>query len=88
MIVPVKWIVGVLIFVAVSGISLGVLSFVSPKHSIQLYQWIMKMFNWRVEPIDQKRELRNTKWLGVLMTVLSVLILVVLVRSKVLQLVW
>lgn len=43
---------------------LGVFSAFWPARSIALYQWIMARFNWKVEPIDAPRELRNTRLLG------------------------
>lgn len=63
-----------LYLIALAAASVGFLSFFSPSKSIRLYQWIMRGFNWRVEPIDERRELRNTKWLGALMTILALVI--------------
>lgn len=68
----------VLVLIAAAGISVGALSAVSPARSIALYQWIMKWFNRRVEPIDLKGEIRNTRVLGILMLVLSAAIFFVL----------
>jgi len=76
-----RWFRIVLILIAFAGISVGGLSAVSPRRSIELYQWIMKWFNWRVEPIDLKKEIRNTRVLGVLMVVLSTAIFFVLLQS-------
>ena len=42
--------------------------------SIALYQWIMARLNWRVSPIDEVREVRNTRLLGGLLIFLSVVI--------------
>jgi len=53
------------------GLVLGVLSAVGPKRSMKLYQWIMERFNWRVVPIDESREVRTTRILGVCLTLLS-----------------
>lgn len=73
-----EYIQGLLILISVSGIALGILSAFSPVRSIKLYQWIMRCFNWRVDPLDWRKELRNTRVLGALMTLLSVVILGVL----------
>ena len=59
------------------GLGLGVLSAVWPKRSIGLYQWIMERYNWRVVPIDEPREVRNTRILGFILTALSVAILAI-----------
>ena len=57
------------------GLALGFLSAVWPQRSIRLYQWIMERFNWKVVPIDEIREIRNTRGLGVFLVVLSFSIL-------------
>ena len=49
----------------------GIFSAASPARSIALYEWIMERFNWRVRPIDERRELRTTRVFGLLLTVLS-----------------
>lgn len=51
----------------VAALALGVLSAWAPARSIGLYQWIMVRFNWRVTPIDVRRELRTTRLLGVVL---------------------
>lgn len=76
-----RWFRIVLVLIALAGISVGALSAVSPERSIGLYQWIMKWFNWRVEPIDFKKEIRNTRVLGILMVILSAAIFFVLLQS-------
>ena len=57
------------------GLVLGVLSAVGPKRSMKLYQWIMERFNWKVVPIDEPREVRNTRILGAILTLLSIVVL-------------
>ena len=54
---------------------LGSLSALAPRRSIALYQWIMARFNWRVSPIDEAREIRNTRLLGALLVLLGVMLL-------------
>ena len=56
------------------GLVVGVLSAVSPGRSIGLYQWIMERFNWKVAPIDEAREVRNTRVLGVALAAFSLAI--------------
>ncbi len=53
------------------GLALGLLSAAWPKRSIGLYQWIMERFNWRVTPIDELLEVRNTRALGVVLVAIS-----------------
>ncbi len=79
--VVLRWIKIILYLIASIGIALGVLSAFSPKRSIKLYQIMMQSFNWRVEPINWIREIRNTKWFGYLMAILSFLIFVILLTG-------
>jgi hypothetical protein len=60
------------------GLAVGILSVVWPKRSMGLYQWIMARFNWKVAPIDESREVRNTRILGAILTALSLLILYII----------
>ena len=59
----------------VVAVVIGGLSAAAPRRSIRLYQWIMERFNWRVSPIDEAREMRNTRLLGVFLILLSVALL-------------
>ena len=61
--------------IACLGLALGVLSAGWPKRSIGLYQGIMERFNWKVAPIDEAREVRNTRVLGTVLALLSLAIL-------------
>lgn len=56
---------------AVFNLVLGLFSAVWPQRSMGLYQWIMARYNWKVEPIDAAREVRNTRLLGFVLTLLS-----------------
>ena len=67
------WIVVSLKGFAAITLLFGVWSAMRPAQSIALYQWIMRIFNWRVEPIDRPRELLTTRWLGVGLACCSVL---------------
>ena len=53
-------------------LAFGTLSAFWPRRSIGLYQWIMERFNWRVVPIDEAREVRNTRILGGVLGLISV----------------
>ena len=52
----------------------GLFSTLRPQRSIALYQWIMARCNWRVTPIDVRRELRTTSLLGLCLVVLGLLL--------------
>jgi hypothetical protein len=66
--------------VAAVTLLFGTWSAVNPGQSIALYQAIMRVFNWRVEPIDRPRELLTTRWLGVVLAGCSLLSLYLLWR--------
>ena len=53
----------------------GAFSAAAPSRSIRLYEWMMERFNWRVRPIDERRELRTTRGLGLLLVGLSLVLL-------------
>lgn len=62
-----------MIAVGVAALGVGLLSAMAPRRSIALYVWLMARFNWRVSPIDEGRELRNTRLLGLLLILLGVI---------------
>ncbi len=57
--------------VAAGTLAFGAWSAAWPARSIRLYQRIMAWCNWRVHPIDERRELTTTRALGLLITVCS-----------------
>ena len=60
---------------AAAGLAIGALSVASPRRSIALYEWIMERLNWRVSPIDEAMERRNTRLLGAVLCGLSFVML-------------
>jgi hypothetical protein len=76
------WIKKAMLAAAWFGIGVGALSLFSPERSIKLYQGIMRLCNWRVEPLDYKRELWNTKVLGAMLIATSALMAMALVRPE------
>ena len=76
------WIKKAMFGAALFGLGIGTLSAFSPERSIKLYQGIMRLCNWRVEPLDYKRELWNTKALGALLIATSALMTMALVRPE------
>lgn len=66
--------------VAIGTLVFGAWSAMQPARSIALYQAMMRVFNWRVEPIDQRRELITTRWLGLALVVCSLLSLALSVK--------
>lgn len=66
-----SWAVGLI--GAVSFV-LGVLSALAPGKSIGLYIWVMAKFNWAVRPIDEAREVGNTRFAGFVLIFLGLVI--------------
>lgn len=61
--------------VGVASLIFGIFTAFRPRRSIALYQWLMAQINWRVSPIDEPREVRTTRLLGILLIVLSLSLL-------------
>ena len=57
------------------GLALGVFSAFNPKRSMGLYRAIMKFYNWNVSPINEAREVRNTRLLGICLALLCVVLM-------------
>jgi len=78
----IKWFLGAVIWsmavFGIAGITLGGLSLLSPRRSILLYVRMMKRFNWRVSPIDEDREIRNTRRMGFFLTLGSAVLMILL----------
>lgn len=69
--IPVEWMWWAVAVSSGSGVLLGLLSFLWPRGSIGLYQWIMSCINWRVIPIDEGREAKTTRRLGFYLLILA-----------------
>lgn len=67
------WVVVGLKGMATLTLLFGAWSAIRPEQSIALYQGIMRLCNWRVEPIDRPRELLTTRWLGAALACCGVL---------------
>ncbi len=61
-------------WIGVFSFLIGAWSLLSPAKSIGFYIWIMAKFNWTVRPIDEARELRNTRFGGLMLVLLSMII--------------
>ena len=70
-----QWLRCGIALLGIVALFVGALSALAPQRSIALYQWMMERFNWRVSPIDEAREVRNTRLLGALLVLLGVMLL-------------
>jgi len=50
------------------AVILGLFLFFKPSQTIALQIKFYEMINWRMEPISMSKEIRNTKFMGLLLT--------------------
>jgi hypothetical protein len=67
------------ILVAVMAFVNGVVCFLNPKQAIRIQQKFYEKINWRLEPIDLNKELRNTRIMGMISLALSITLLIYIV---------
>jgi len=53
------------------GFAFGLFSAFWPRRSINFYEWLMARINWQARPIDEAKEIRNTRALGWLLIGMS-----------------
>lgn len=58
-----------LIFVV--SVMLGLWMFLRPARAIEVQRRFYLMINWRIEPISMRKEIRNTKLMGVFLIILA-----------------
>lgn len=62
--VPLAWMRIFSSIVGTAGLIFGLFSAFWPRRSIAFYEWLMARINWQVRPIDEAREIQNTRRLG------------------------
>ena len=73
--ISLSWIPCGVTLIGIVGLLFGIFSSFWPRRSIALYEGVMAKINWRVSPIDEAREVRNTRALGILLILLSLALL-------------
>ena len=61
-------------FIGFLALLQGIFALTAARGCIQFFQGICFHLNWRVEPVDWAKELRNTKLLGTLLIVLAIMV--------------
>jgi len=61
-----------LILISVIGIIIGLFIFLKPERSIKIQKKFYEKINWRIEPISMKKEIRNTKIMGMSVVVVAI----------------
>jgi len=68
----------ILILFSIVGIIVGLFLFFKPVLSIEIQKKFYEKINWRIEPISLKKEIRNTKIMGIFLVFISLLTLIYL----------
>lgn len=66
-----------IIFTLISAVifAIGVFIFLKPASAIKLQIKFYEKINWRIEPVNMRKEVRNTRLMGLFMMILAILIL-------------
>ena len=52
---------------------LGFLIYSNPQKAFEIQKKFYAMINWRIEPIDFEKEMRNTRWMGLFLIIFVVM---------------
>jgi len=66
----------ILTVISLSNIIIGLFLFFRPALAIELQKKFYAKINWRIEPISLKKEIRNTKIMGLFLIIFVLLALV------------
>jgi len=58
------------------GIIIGLFVFFKPIMTIEIQKKFYEKINWRIEPISMRKEIRNTKIMGIFLAVVALLTIV------------
>ncbi len=54
------------------SITLGLFVFFRPELTIEIQRKFYEKINWRIEPISMKKEIRNTKIMGIFLVAVAI----------------
>jgi len=63
------------ILIQLAGIAIGLFLLLQPVLAIELQRRFYEKINWRIEPISMRKEIRNTRIMGIFLIVAGVLII-------------
>lgn len=66
------------IVIAMMALGSGILCYIRPSRAIEIQQKFYEKINWKIEPINVDKELRNTKIMGALNVLLAISITILL----------
>lgn len=65
--------------IVIIGVVLGSLLIWKPKKAIDIQIAFYRLINWKIEPISMKKEIRNTRIMGLAVLILAIIALVYIV---------
>jgi len=71
-------ILGIEILIAIFALANGIVCLRNPQAAIHIQQRFYAKINWKLEPIDLAKELRNTRIMGAISILLSIFLTLVL----------
>ena len=54
------------IIVIVFALATGIICFLNPRLTIKIQQRFYESINWKIEPINMEKEIKNTRFMGVI----------------------
>jgi hypothetical protein len=61
----------ILTIISAAGVATGMFIFFKPESTIEIQRKFYENINWRIEPVSMKKEIRNTKIMGIFLAALS-----------------
>lgn len=66
------------LIIAIASLLCGLILILKPKDSINIQQNFYKRINWKIEPINYDKEVRNTRIMGGICIVSGLILLIIL----------
>ncbi|MCX5708599.1 MAG: hypothetical protein NTY14_06490 [Candidatus Omnitrophica bacterium] len=67
----------ILALISGASITIGLFVFLKPELTIEIQRRFYEKLNWRIEPINVPKEIRNTKIMGMFLVVVAIATVVV-----------
>jgi len=66
-------IIGLFICTAVTALFIGFYVYRNPEKVISFQKRFYLLINWRMEPVSMAKEIRNTKWMGIFLIIVTLI---------------
>ncbi|MGB2630488.1 MAG: hypothetical protein WBD24_02105 [Candidatus Omnitrophota bacterium] len=73
----------VFVFIGIINLFIGSFLFLKPELSIEIQIRFYEKINWRIEPISMRKEVRNTRLMGILLIAVTSVLLVCALTQKI-----